>query len=100
MIVRGMSVQARRVADAYPGLHSVHLRALRPRPTLAALERLGLTRRQAQVLQMMLLGRSASQIALALSLSVRTIEKHMQATYARLGAANRTEAIVIAARAL
>jgi DNA-binding CsgD family transcriptional regulator len=100
IVVEGVSVLARRVDNAYPGLHALYLRELRPRPTLAALERLGLTRRQAQVLQLMLLGRSAAQIAPSLSLSTRTVEKHMQATYARLGAGNRSEAIAIASRAL
>ncbi len=96
----GLLLQPRLVPRAYPRLHALHLRALRPRPTLAALRALGLTARQAQVMQLALAGRTSPQIATALDLSPRTIEKHMEATYARLGAANRTEAVLIAARAL
>ncbi len=94
------ALQARVVRDAYPGMDAVHLRALRGRPTIAALESLGLRRRQAEVLQLALTGRTAPQIARVLKLSPRTVEKHMGAIYTRLGAANRTEAILIAARAL
>ncbi len=100
MIVEGISLQVRLVADAYPGLHALHLRSLRPRPTIAALKTLGLTDRQAQVMQLALTGKTSPQAAALLGISPRTAEKHMEAIYARLGVANRTEAVVIASCAL
>lgn len=100
LALHGMALQARVVANAYPGLDAVHLRPLSIRPTLASLRRLGLTQRQAEVFQLALTGRSGSQIAEALSLSPRTVEKHMLAVYRRLGAANRTEAVIVAVRGI
>jgi DNA-binding CsgD family transcriptional regulator len=100
LTVEAISLQVRFVGDAYPGLHALHLRSLRPRPTLAALQALGLTERQAQVMQLALTGRTSREVAAMLRLSSRTVEKHMEAIYTRLGAANRTEAVAIAARAL
>ncbi len=100
MALEGIAIQAQLVSDAYPGLHGVHLRSLRLRPTLAALKTLGLTARQAQVLQLALTGKTSPQVATALGLSARTVEKHMEAIYERLGAGNRTEAVLIASRAL
>jgi DNA-binding CsgD family transcriptional regulator len=96
----GVLLQPRLVRDAYPGLDGLHLRPLRPRPTLAGLRALGLTARQAEVMQLALGGRTSRQIGGALWISPRTVEKHMEGIYARLGAANRTEAVLIAARAL
>jgi DNA-binding CsgD family transcriptional regulator len=98
--VAGMMMQARLQRDAYPHLEVLHLRPLRRRPALSVLEQLGLTRRQAQVLQLAMIGRTASAIGRALCLSPRTVEKHLESIYARLGAANRSEALVLAARAL
>jgi DNA-binding CsgD family transcriptional regulator len=100
LAVQGIGLQARFVGDVHAGLHAVHLRSLRPRPTVGALEALGLTRRQAQVMQLALTGKTSRQAASMLHLSSRTVEKHMEAIYARLGAANRTEAVAIAARAM
>lgn len=100
MTVEAVSLQVRLVGDAYPGLHALHFRSLRPRPTIAALKTLGLTDRQAQVMQLALTGRTSIQAAAMLGISPRTVEKHMEAIYGRLGAVNRTEAVVIAARAL
>jgi DNA-binding CsgD family transcriptional regulator len=100
LTIAGIRMQPRLLSDAYPGLHALHLRPLLVRPTLAALRGLGLTLRQAQALQLALAGRTSREAAMALELSPRTVEKHMAAAYGRLGAANRTEAVLIAARAL
>ncbi|MGA8218730.1 MAG: LuxR C-terminal-related transcriptional regulator [Solirubrobacterales bacterium] len=53
---------------------------------------LGLSARQAEVLTMVARGMSNIEIANAMSLSQRTVEKHLQRIYRRLGVSNRTEA--------
>ena len=52
----------------------------------------GLTRRQAQVLGLIIEGLTNAQIAARLSLSPKTAEHHVAAVLARLGARNRVEA--------
>jgi DNA-binding CsgD family transcriptional regulator len=62
------------------------------RPALAALERLGLTRRQAQVLQLVAIGEDDRRIAQELWLSTATVRKHLENIYARRGVNSRTAA--------
>lgn len=57
---------------------------------------LGLTRRQAEVLELLGDGLSNAEIADHLYLSVRTVEKHVSMVLASLGAADRGEAVRIA----
>ena len=52
-----------------------------------------LTRRQIEVLRMVAEGKTNREIADALVLSVRTVERHLSDAYAKLGARNRFEAI-------
>jgi DNA-binding CsgD family transcriptional regulator len=54
--------------------------------------------RQAEVLALALEGLSAQQIADALVLSRRTVEKHFGAIYARLGVNTRAQAIAATTR--
>lgn len=58
------------------------------------LRRLGLTRREAQVMFHVLQGRTNTEIGRALSISPRTAHKHLEHVFAKLGAANRASAIV------
>ncbi len=58
----------------------------------SALESLGLTAREAQVLQRIALGDTAAQAAGALSIAVRTAEKHLQSVYDKLGVHTRAQA--------
>ena len=60
--------------------------------SVPALQALGLTRRQAEVLRWIALGRRGPDVARLLSLSPRTVEKHLQAVYARLGVENSSQA--------
>lgn len=53
-----------------------------------------LTPRQAQVLQLVRAGLTDSQIADRLNLSHRTIQKHLELAYRRLGVRNRTSAAI------
>lgn len=53
---------------------------------------LGLTARELQMLQLLVDGQSNKEIAHKLSRSLRTVEHHISALYAKLGAKNRVEA--------
>ena len=66
-----------------------------PRPATRA-NPLGLTPRQMDVLESLCHGLSNSEIAAELSISQRTAEHHVAAVLAKLGAASRAEAIVLA----
>jgi DNA-binding CsgD family transcriptional regulator len=98
--VGNVRLRPRLVAGAYSTLDAVHLTPLTDSVPAQALRSLGLTRRQADVLALALQGRAAAEIADTLALSRRTVEKHFEAIYARLGAANRSEAIVTALQAV
>lgn len=89
----GRSVTVRRVPDAYPGLDALHI-ALRQRPSREALRELGLSKRQAEVWDLASRGLTAQGIADELCLSRRTVEKHLEAIYARLGVRSRVQGIL------
>lgn len=55
----------------------------------------GLTAREAQVFSRLATGATSQAVGQELDISVRTVEKHVQNTYARIGARNRSEAISI-----
>lgn len=67
-----------------------------PQPTPAALLKLGLTLREAEVLYWVSEGKSSPEIAVLLTLSSRTVEKHIGNIYAKLGVENRASAIRLA----
>lgn len=95
-----ISVQVRLVREAYPQLDAVHLTPRESLVSISALQSIGLTQRQAAVLQLALCGQASPEIARTLGLSVRTVEKHFEGIYARLGVDSRTQAIVTAMQAL
>lgn len=55
----------------------------------------GLSRREVQVLQMAVQGKTNPAIATELGISVHAIKFHMASIYRKLGVANRTEAAVV-----
>ena len=61
-----------------------------------ARSRLGLSRRQEEVLRLIAAGRTTREIADQLVLSERTVERHIADVYAKIGARNRAEATVYA----
>lgn len=67
------------------------------RATLSALPE-PLTEREMDVLNCLALGRSNKEIAAQLSISERTVKFHMSAILGKLNAANRTEALTLAAQ--
>jgi DNA-binding CsgD family transcriptional regulator len=98
--VSDLQVRPRLVRDAYLELDALHLTPLTDRPSPEALRSLGLTPRQVDVLELALQGATAGAIADALGLSRRTVEKHFEGIYARLGADNRAEAVVTVMQAM
>ena len=59
---------------------------------------LGLTGRESEVLSWLSMGKTNRDIAQILGLSPRTIDKHLEQIYAKLGVENRTAAAALAAR--
>jgi DNA-binding NarL/FixJ family response regulator len=57
-----------------------------------------LTARETEVLQLLTQGLANKQIAALLSISEHTVKFHVSSIYAKLGAANRTDAVRIGAR--
>jgi DNA-binding CsgD family transcriptional regulator len=72
----------------------------KPPPPAGAPGRLpdGLTAREAEVLGLLASGKSNQEIAAALVLSVRTVERHIANVYAKVGAHGRAEATAYALR--
>jgi DNA-binding CsgD family transcriptional regulator len=96
----GVRLRAQLVKDAYPELDGLWLTPLAELPDPQALRALGLTPRQAEVLALVLEGHTSAQVAQTLVLSARTVEKHLEAIYARLGVENRGQAIRASLQAL
>jgi DNA-binding CsgD family transcriptional regulator len=69
-----------------------------PRGDLPALYPAGLSVREVEVLRLLAVGRSNPEIATALSLSVRTIERHVENLYRKIGVHGRAEATAYAFR--
>jgi DNA-binding CsgD family transcriptional regulator len=57
-----------------------------------------LSRREREVLEQLILGQSNAEVGVALQISRRTVEGHLQRLYAKLGVANRTAAVAQALR--
>ena len=100
-------------ADGHTALRFAHLGAAAPgetlfrlslhdaRPDEAVLQaRFPLTAREAEVLLWLARGKSNRDIAAILDLAPRTVNKHLETVFAKLGVENRASAAVLAARAL
>lgn len=57
-----------------------------------------LTEREAEVLQWVVAGKTNQEIGLALGISEKTVEKHLEGVFTKLGVASRVEAAVRAVR--
>jgi DNA-binding response OmpR family regulator/DNA-binding CsgD family transcriptional regulator len=71
-----------------------------PRPEMLLKDRLDLTLREAEVLLWISHGKATRDIADILGLSPRTVDKHLEQIYNKLGLANRASAASLAARLL
>jgi DNA-binding NarL/FixJ family response regulator len=58
----------------------------------------GLTSREVQVLKMVVSGKTNQEIGLELGISEKTVEKHLEGVFSKLGVASRVEAAVHALR--
>jgi two-component system, NarL family, response regulator DegU len=58
----------------------------------------GLTPREVQVLKMVVAGKTNQEIGLELGISEKTVEKHLEGVFSKLGVASRVEAAVHALR--
>jgi DNA-binding CsgD family transcriptional regulator len=95
----GLRLRASLVPGVDPELDVLHVQ-IESLPDAETLCGLGLTKRQAEVHALALQGCTSQQIAEALFLSRRTVEKHFEAIYQRLGVNNRTQAVAGTLRAL
>ena len=64
--------------------------------SIAALGGFGLTARQAETLRYLALGHSPAQTASQMGIARRTVDKHLQHIYAKLGATTRSQAAATA----
>src|ERR1700722_16327007 len=64
--------------------------------SVAALRGLGLTTRQADTLRCVALGHSPAQAAVEMGIARRTVDKHLQHVYAKLGASSLSQAAMTA----
>jgi DNA-binding CsgD family transcriptional regulator len=87
------------VHGAPGGLDAIALHLGRP-PAAQVLRALGLTARQARVLELICEGESNAEIALSLTLSEHTVRHHIEEIYRRLGVRSRAGAANRAAQAL
>lgn len=82
--------------DSVGGRPAALLVTERAAPASAALARLGLSRREAEVLAHVAHGRTNAEVARLLSVSPGTVKRHLEHVYAKLGVHRRTEAAAIA----
>lgn len=79
----------------------IRLNELNPERDMARLaERLGLTQREAEVLLWVSYGKASSDISEVLEISPRTVQKHLERIYEKLGVETRSAAAAIAIRAI
>jgi len=82
------------------GSEALVLTERRATPEIASLMTMGLSRREAQVLALASDGGTNAQIARHLMLSPRTVKKHLESIYDKLGVRTRTGAVALALRAM
>ncbi len=78
-----------------------HQSAGRPATPLAAatpeaLQVLGLTPREAEILSWVVQGKTNPEIGIILGIQLTTVKKHLESTFAKLGVENRTAAVTLA----
>ncbi len=84
-----------------PGEFLLRLVEARPPEDAGLLKlRLGLTTREAEVLFWLARGKQSRDIAEILGMSPRTVNKHLEQAYTKLGIENRAAAVALAVRAL
>jgi DNA-binding CsgD family transcriptional regulator len=94
--IPGHRFRARLVPGAYPGLDAIYVTRDAPPVHTARFQGLGLTSRQGEILELLARGLTNAEIATRMFLSRRTVERHLDGIYRRLGVRNRSEAILVA----
>ena len=84
------------VCISFNNLETVVLLEETVKPSAASLYPLGLTRRQSEILFWVSQGKTDQDIACLLGISPRTVHKHLENIYIRLGVETRTSAMSIA----
>jgi DNA-binding CsgD family transcriptional regulator len=87
-LARPFLIQAYRNALAYTAMTQGAGRRIAPGELIA----LGLTERQSEVLRLVAMGCSDQDAAGTLGIAVRTVQKHLEHCYRRLGVTNRSQA--------
>lgn len=64
--------------------------------TPEALQTLGLTPREAEILSWVVQGKTNPEIGVILGIQLTTVKKHLESTFAKLGVENRTGAVTLA----
>jgi DNA-binding CsgD family transcriptional regulator len=93
----GSRLTIRLLAGAVPGRRTLVLEERRTEMSAEPLQRIGLTAREAEVLLWVAQGKTNPEIGVILGTSARTVHKHTEHIFAKLGVETRTAA---AARAL
>ncbi|MHB8577964.1 MAG: TIR domain-containing protein [Dehalococcoidia bacterium] len=86
------------VGSSRPREETIALALALAQPPEIAQRPAGLTAREVEVLRLLAAGRTNPEIAAALVLSVKTVERHLANIYAKLGARGRVEATTYALR--
>ena len=82
------------------GLTVLLLREEAPNPSLVLLSALGLTEREAEVLYWVAQGKTSPEIAIILGAALKTVKKHLQRVFEKLGVETRTAAALQASEIL
>ena len=91
----GAALVVRLVVDA-SGREALVITERRDRPAADRLTTLGLSRREADVLALVAEGKRNAEIAQLLFVSSRTVKKHLEGVYRKLGVHTRTAAAALA----
>lgn len=94
-LARGESfLTIRMVADTGRGQHLLILEEETMNSPPVALESLGLTEREAEVLAWVAQGKTNPEVGIILGMSSRTVQKHLEHVFEKLGVESRTAAIL------
>jgi len=92
----GERLVVRLVTDKQEGIHLVRLEKQRQAFSAGSLERLGLSRREREVLFCVAQGKINIETGASLDLSRFTVRKHLESIYQKLGVKTRTAAAALA----
>ncbi len=96
---RDISAAPLREGGSVVGVFGIGVRAHPAGHSAVTTDRLGLTERQLEILQLLAEGKSTAQISAELFLSTTTVRNHVARILAGLGVHTRVQAIIVASRA-